>query len=483
MFEKKNGKEKKMNRLVCLLILLFLFLSSFSLLAVESKIKILSKKPLGSFQLPPVSIETLPNGIKIYLLENHELPIVEMFSLTKGGALNDPPNKIGLASLVGAVLRTGGTTQHSIEQIDKALENRGASLETGAANEYETAVLRCLSKDKTDLIPLFFEILSSPRFDEGKLKLAIEARVEGLKRQNDDPEKIAVREYPKLIYGNSSAWGRVATAKTLRSVTQKDLFEFHSNAYQPNQTILAISGDFKKEEMIALIKKSTEEWKNKKTNFANISPLQKEFKGGIYGIDKKIAQTTILMGHFGEKRFNPDKFALILMNYMLGGDIFFSRLGEEVRSNRGLAYTIFSSFGLESDYGIFYVLAQTQKAATGEVIGLIEKEIRTFHDGKDFSENSLQIAKEAILNQRVGDWEPAFNYLKERARLSFYGYPENYLDVYTSSLNAVTLEQVRQVAKKYLDPDHLKILVVGDLQVIAPQLKSWGELQKIPLAE
>jgi predicted Zn-dependent peptidase len=266
----------------------------------------------------------------------------------------------------------------------------------------------------------------------------------------------------------------------LNAVGRDDLIRFHSQFYHPDRMILAASGDFKKADLMKFIEAATLGWPKASGALPEIVPVNKEEKAGVSVIEHKGVQSTVLVGQFGHKRSNPDKFALILMNYILGGDIFSSRLGEEIRSSRGLAYSIFSHFGLDTDYGLFFVLAQRSET-TGEVVGLIEKEIRDFYEGKGFTQSSLDFAKEAILNQMMGDWEPRFNYVKERARLGFFGYPENYLEIYRAKLKAVTLDQVKDVAHRYLFPDRLQILAVGDGEVIGPQLKRFGEVKKIPL--
>ncbi len=443
----------------------------------------LSSIPLGPVKAPAVSIQTLSNGMKVYLLEDHELPLIQAFAYIRAGSIYVPADKLGLASILGSVLRTGGTRQKKVREIDRLLENKGASIETGMETEYGSASLNCLSKDASVLFPLFFEILSSPNFSEDQIHQAVARKIEALKRSNDEPEKIAVREYPQLLYGKNSVWARIPSSKSLLSLTREDLQTYHRRFYHPDRLILAIAGDFQKEEILKLLERSTEHWTKSSEPLPVVLPLEKKWEKGIYLMNKTGEQSTLLVGHFGEKRTNPDKFALILMNYMLGGDIFSSRLGEEVRSNRGLAYSIFSKFGLDTDYGLFYAMAQTKTDSTAEVIELIEKEIRYFHEGKGLTAHSLEFAKSAILNQLMGDWDPHFGYVKERARLSYFGYPEDYLDFFQKKLSGITLAQVKEVAHRYLFPDQLKILVVGEGAQIEASLKKLGEVKELPLPQ
>ncbi len=470
-----------MRKIFVIFIFLFFGVLSQRLDAASTQIEALSRLPLGIVHPPAVQIETLSNGMKVYLLEDHELPILQAFAYVRAGSIYDPADKVGLASVLGTVLRSGGTLSKKADEIDQLLDGRGASIDTGMAGEYGSANLSCLSKDATLILPLFFEILSAPRFEASAIRLSVARKIESLKRINDEPEKIAIREFPKLLYGSGSVWARTPSIASLQSIQKSDLQKYHSQFYHPNRLILAIAGDFKKEEMLALLEKSTQAWNKTEIPLPVIPPVEKKWDKGIYLIPKAGGQSTLLVGHYGDRRSNPDKFALILMNYMLGGDIFSSKLGEEIRSDRGLAYSIFSRFALETDYGLFYAMAQTKTASTTEVIGLIEKIIAEFHEGRGFNAKALEFAKESILNQMMGDWDPRFAYVKERARLSYFGYPENYLDIFQKTLSKVSLEQVKKVAHQYLYPDRLKILVVGDGDKLKTSLEKLGTVKELPL--
>lgn len=450
-------------------------------LSAQAQIASLSKIPLGPVQAPAVQIETLSNGMKVYLLEDPELPILQVFAYIRAGSVYEPAEKTGLASILGTVLRTGGTLAKKPSEIDRLLDDRGASIETGMSGEYGTAALNALSKDANLLLPLFFEILASPRFEESAIQLSIARKIENLKRINDEPEKIAVREFPKLLYGADSVWARTPTASSLSAVKKSDLQKYHAQFYHPDRVVLAVAGDFKKAEMLALLEKSTQAWPKATAPMPSLPTIQKQWDKGVYLINKPGGQSTLVIGHYGDKRDNPDKFALILMNYMLGGDIFSSKLGEEVRSNRGWAYSIYSRFGLETTFGLFYSIAQTKTATTSDVIALVEKIISDFNRGQGFGSQSLAAAKSAILNQLMGDWDPRFGYVKERARLSYFNYPENYLDLFQKKLSGVSLEEVKKVSRQYLYPDKLKILVVGDAEKLKKALEKWGTVKELPL--
>jgi len=467
----------------CILLWVVLFIHASSAFAQDSHIQRLSQKSLKEFHFPTVEKIKLSNGMQVYFSEDHELPTLEIFAYIRGGAVFDPPAKTGVAGLVGSLLRVGGTREKSPNQVDELLEDRGAELETGMSHEYGTARLRCLKEDSDLLVSLFFEILSSPRFDKTQFELSRSRQIEAIKRQDDEAEKIALREFPKLFYGARSPWASTPTPQTLQAIRIDDLKDFYGRFFHPENVVLAVGGDFKKEALVQLLEKASSSWAKSSVPVPPLPKVAKTNSKGIFVINKKGGQSTILMGHFGDQRFNPDKFALILMDYLLGGDIFSSRLGEEIRSNRGLAYGVYSHFGLETEMGLFYVMAQTKTESTAQVIQLAWQIIRDFYEGTHLSENSLRFAKEAILNRLINQWEPHFNYVKERARLGFLGYPEDYLQTYPESIRKVNLEQIKKVGQKYLFPDALKILVVGDEAKFVGDLKKLGEVKELPVTQ
>ncbi|MDX1386319.1 MAG: insulinase family protein, partial [bacterium] len=190
--------------------------------------------------------------------------------------------------------------------------------------------------------------------------------------------------------------------------------------------------------------------------------VKKTFESGVYLAPKNIDQTTLLVGHFGEKRFNPDKYALLLLNDIMGGNVMSSRLGRRIRSTLGLSYGIYSRFGLSTDYGVFYVFAQTKGPATQQVLSEIRRILKEISTGETLTEAELEEHKKSVVNSLFAEYEPKFNFVKDEARFEYFGYPPNYLEYFRKKIQKVSLAQLRRVAKKYLRPDALKVLVVGD---------------------
>ncbi|MBL7686273.1 MAG: insulinase family protein, partial [Deltaproteobacteria bacterium] len=307
-----------------ILCFIFLFFSLHSLSAEESMIQRLSQKKDQNLNPPAVSIHTLKNGMKVYWLEDDELPIFEMQVFIKGGTRLDPPALSGAASMMGALLRTGGTQKFSTVEIDRLLDNKGAEIETGMGFEYATAKLACLSEDQNELVPLLFEMLAEPRFAEGQIDLVRAQKIEALARLRDDPEKLASKKFPELVFGEGSIYSKTPSEQSLKKVQKNDLIQIHQMMFHPSQMIVAVSGKFKKDALFSLLEKSTQKMSQVKTPLPDLPAVEKKIENGFFGMDKKGVQSTLLIGHFGDQRFNPDKFAIILMNYLLGGDIFSS---------------------------------------------------------------------------------------------------------------------------------------------------------------
>jgi zinc protease len=241
--------------------------------------------------------------------------------------------------------------------------------------------------------------------------------------------------------------------------------------------ILAVAGDFSKKPLVDEIQKATQGWPKASEPLPTVPKMEQSWEEGTYFIQKNFDQATIVMGHYGERRFNPDKFALILLNDILGGDVLGSRLGRQIRSSLGLAYGVYSNFGLQTDYGIFYIFAQTKAASTQQVLKEIRAILTEVAEAKTLTQDELEEHKQSVVNSLYAQYEPRSRFVMEEARFEYLGYPPNYLKIFREKIQKVTLKDLQRVAKKYLRPGSLKVLVVGDV-------KKTGEIsgaQPLPL--
>lgn len=459
---KTDMKIKSCRLIIVAVTLAFIFCRQ--IYAVSPEISQLEQTSMSPFSEPHVATGVLKNGMRYFLLEDHQLPFIHVRVITKAGGIYDPADKVGLATLTGIMLRTGGTKELTPEEVDRRFDDMAADVDVGIGQEMGEADIKVLSKDGQRALSLFFDLLFSPRFEEKRIELGRIKIIEALKREDDYPEQVVVREFKKLVYGDDSPWARRPTNDSVRGLTKIDLRQFHKDYFVPSNMIISAAGDFVTKSFLDELNKLTQNAPNHTVQFSRVKPVDLSFLKQERQIEKPITQSYIEVGHLGIKRHNPDKYALEIMDMILGAPYFKSRLMEDIRSNRGLAYTIASDFGWGTDYGLFDVSAATKVESTKEVIALIGEHLRRLVEKGDVTATEIDFAKKAVLNHLIFEFDNAFKMVVQRARYQFYGYPDNYLQIYRNKIEKVTVDDVCRVARKYLHPDGLSLVVVGPRQ-------------------
>lgn len=441
------------------------------------------KFPPPPFVPPKAERMTLPNGMVLYLMEDHELPLIQLQAMIRTGNIYEPADKIGLAGLTGSVMRTGGTVKHTGNEIDEMLDQIAAGLSVGIGAEAGSASLDTLRKDFDLGLSLLAEILTQPAFEEEKLQIAKNNALEGIRRRNDRPSSIASREFGKQIYGADHPYGREATEATVKAITRADLIAFHKKYFVPNSLIVGVTGDFSKKEMIGKISKAFAGWEKKKIDFPKVPPLTERKEGGVYEIVRPITQTQIRIGHLGIKQGNPDFFALSIMDDILGGSGLSSRLFRDIRSERGLAYSVGSAFRPGNlDLGIFVAYGETRVETTYQAISTIIEHLRRIRQ-EPVSDEELKRAKEAFLNSFIFSFSSSSQIVGQQMSLEYYDLPADFLERYRDNVAKVTKEDILRVAKQYLHPDRLVILAVGDEAGFDQPLSVLGQVNQITLTQ
>ncbi len=421
----------------------------------------------------PVRIE-LKNGIVLFLQEDHELPFVYGSVLIPGGARDEDPAKIGLVDLYGQAWRTSGTAKMSGDAMDDLLESKAAHIETGGGGDSTALSWDSLKGDSDQVFALAMELLFHPKFNGEKLKLAKQQEATGIVRRNDDEGGIAERESSKLVYGPDSPYTRQPELATIAKVTVADLQAWHDRTVGTETTgggklIVGISGDFDPVAMEARLRAVFE-------GLPTVKPVPErhdqfdQARTGVFFINKEdVNQSNVQIVALGTDRHNPDVPALAVMNDILGGG-FGSRLFQKVRTELGLAYAVGGGYGFAYDHpATFRVMVMTKSASTVEATKESLAEIAGLNT-KPFTEVELKRAKDDILNSFLFRYDSREKVLAERERLEFYGYPADYLETYKAALEKVTVPDLTAVAKKYIHPDKLAILVVGNGTEIKPGL-------------
>jgi len=432
------------------------------------------------FHPPEAERRVLENGMVLYLLEDHELPLVNISAMIRTGSIYEPPDKIGLAGLTGHLMRTGGAGSLTGDQLDEELEFMAADIGSGIGEDSGSASLSVLKKDFDRGLRLFADVLMRPRFAEDKLALAKQQTIEGIRRRNDNPHGIASREFRKLLYGPTSPFAYEATIKTVRGIQREDIAAFHERYYHPNYMIIGIAGDFNKDEMTEKIRQAFAGWDKGDRTLPHVPLVKEVYNPSVNLIPRDLTQATVRIGHLSILQSNPDFFALSILDDILGGEAFASRLFKDVRAEKGLAYsagTILRPGNL--DLGAFVAYCDTKDASTGQAIAAIVENIRRIRE-QPVSDEELQLAKESFLNSFVFSFSDSGQIVNRQMSLEYYGLPKDFLQKYRDEVVRVTKEDLLRVGRKYLHPNGLIILVIGPPDV-AQQLSVFGPVNKIPL--
>ncbi len=435
--------------------------------------------PLKAFEPQRPKRVALPNGLVIFLQEDHELPLVHGWFFVRGGAREVPAGKTGLAGIYGQAWRTGGTQTRTGDQIDEFLEARGAIIETGADEDSSSLFFSALKENLDEVFPLALDLLQNPEFREEKIALAKTQENTAISRRNDSFTSIAAREAFRLAYGPDNPYARQTEYATVAAVTRDDLATWHKEYVRASNLIVAVLGDFDSAAMEARLRQAFESWPEKPAHKAAVVEF-KSPKPGVYFIAKDdINQSAIRMVDLGIRRDDPDYFAVVAMNEVLGGG-FGTRLLSNIRSKKGLAYTVSGGVGSAWDHpGLLQLQMTTKSATTAESIGALFQEIESITGSTPATEAEVKQAQETILNSFVFNFDTRQEVLLEQAGYEFYGYPPDFLKRYQEAIRKVTAADVNRVAKKYLHKDKLAVLVVGKAADFDKPLSSFGPVTTI----
>jgi zinc protease len=425
----------------------------------------------------PKRIE-LSNGMVIFLQEDHELPLIDGSARIRGGSSNEPAGKVGLVDLFGEVWRTGGTKTQTGDQLDDFLEVRAAKVETGGGPDSTSIGLNCLKGDFDDVFKVFADLLRNPEFRADKLDLAQKQADDAISRRNDEVGGIAVRESVKLAYGADNPYAREPEYATIAAITRQDLIDWHQTYIHPNHIILGISGDFDSAAMEAKLRAAFESWP-KGPELATTEIDYHPAKPGYYLIPKEdVNQSTIEMVALGTTRNNPDYYAIAVFNEAFGGG-FSSRLFNDIRTKRGLAYNVGGGIGTNFGHpGMLRFVMGTKSQSTIESVRAMDEDIDNLAK-QPITEEEIKHAKDAILNAFIFRLDSPDKVLAERTTYEFYGYPADWLDKYPAEIQKVTAADVNRVAAKYLHRDQLAVLVVGNTKEFDKPLSSLGAVKEI----
>lgn len=438
--------------------------------------------PLREVRIPDVAQFTLPNGMKLYLLENHELPLVSGFAMVRTGNLLDPKDKVGLAQLTGMVMRTGGTRTRTGDELDEQLENIAASVESGIGETSGRVSFNTLKENTDQVLAVFKEVLTSPEFRQDKLDLAKSQLKGSIARRNDEPSGIAGRELEQILYGPDTPFGWELEYHHLENIQRQDLTNFYSRHFFPSNIVLAVLGDFNTAEMRAKLEKLFADWQVRQEPVPALPSVTAKPAPGINLVARDdVTQTFFALGHLGGVLKDPNYPALSVMADILGGG-FSSRLFKEVRTRLGYAYGVDASWGAEYGHpGLFRISGSTKSPSTVDTITSIRKELEKIRT-TEVTDQELATAKQSVLNSFVFFFDSPSKILNRLVTYDYYGYPKDFIFQYQKGVEKVTKADVLRVAKEYLKPEVVTTVAVGKPADFGKALTTLGAVQALDVS-
>ena len=403
----------------------------------------------------------LENGLTLLTVERHNLPVVKVTVGFDAGSLRETADKAGLASLTASLL-TEGTEKRTASEISEAVEFVGATLTASGGDDYITVNLSVLSKDLELGFELLSDVLLNPSFPEDEITKKIERIKGSLIAREEDPGFVASKEFKKAVFG-AHPYGRLISGspETLDRIKRDDLVNFHSAYYVPNNAIMSVAGDVTPEEVKALLEKYFSGWRAKEIKTIFLPEPEKIKKKKTITIDKDLTQANIILGHMGISRDNPDYYAVSVMNYILGGGGFASRLMQNIRDDKGLVYSIYSFFAADKYAWYFRVGLQTKNESANTAIEEVLKEMKEIRS-TFVSDAELSDAKSFLTGSFPMRIETSSRIAGFLVAVEYYELGMDYIDKYPKYINSMTKEEVLRVAKKYLDPEQFVLVVVAD---------------------
>jgi len=440
-------------------------------------------KPV-EFTPPEPDRVVLENGMVVYLLEDHELPLISMTATMRTGSWLDPAERIGLASLTGSVMRTGGGGGLSAERVDEELEQFAGDVGISIGRQSGSASLDVLSKDLKRGLQILAGLIRTPAFEPARVELAKLQAIEGIRRRQDNPGSIVGREFVKLLFGADHPTARESSIESITRVTRDDLVAFHRKTIYPNGLMLGVTGDFDKSAMLALLREVFGDWEKGEVPVLTIAdvPQSPMAKPVVRFVNKETSQTHIRVCHLSIKEQDPDYVALAIANDILGGSSFRSRLFNDVRTKRGLAYSVGSRLNSGvHDQGVWLMRAETKLPSTQEVITRFVANMERMRT-ELVTDRELAEAKEAYVNSFVFSFASSSAIVGRLIELEYDGLPKDFLQQLRARVIALTKDEILAAAKKHFNPERLTIVAVGAGEALPKLLSGFGEVKEIKLA-
>ena len=425
-------------------------------------------------KVPDVWKDELSSGMKLWGIENYEVPLVQFQIQLQGGMLLENPDKIGVSNLL-AGLMTQGTANKTPEELEYAIETLGATIQATANKEAIVIHGNTLAKNYDKTMALVEEILMEPRWDENEFELQKQSKLGQIERQKANPNRIANIEFDKLIYGEDHilSHNNLGTTDSVEAITLDDLKAYYNAYFSPNTTRVHVVGAISKDEVSNSLASLNDTWEPKEVVFPEIAEPAAIATSQLYFYDFPDAkQSVLLFGYPALTATDADYYPASLLNYRLGGGGFASQLTQELREGKGYTYGVQSRFSGSTNSGVFMVNSAVRTNVTYESTSLIKEILENY--GENFNENDLEVTKSYMIKSGARAFETMNSKLYMLTNISNYGYPDDYAKQRENIVKALTVEEVKALADKYIHADKMIYLIVGDAATQLDRLESLG---------
>lgn len=438
--------------------------------------------PPPALKLPQIQKRTLSNGVPVWIVELHKVPVVHVTLAVKSGSGADPRGKYGIASLTAEMLDEGAGQRNAL-QIADAVDYLGASLSTSSSSDASFVDLHVPVARLGDALPILADVSLRPLFPEQELQRAREELLTSLVQAQDDPASLIQFAFPRLVFGPQHRYGTVSigTAAAVKGFSVADLRQFHAQHYVPSNAVIIVTGDVTPASAVARLEAAFGAWKGTAAPRTAVPAAPQLTARQVILVDKPgAAQSQIRIGWVGVPRSTPDYFALRVLNTILGGS-FTSRLNQNLREEHGYSYGASSSFDMRSAAGPFYAAAGVQTDKTSEALTEFFKELDAIR--KPIPAEEIEKAKNYLALLLPRTFETTESLAGSLAQVFVYNLPADYYATYTDRIRAVTPADVQRTAERYIQPDKFAIVIVGDRKVIEPGIKALnlGPIQTIEI--
>lgn len=471
-----------MKKLLILTILALLLLSNIGFAAKVKPIDQFKYPNLHEFKLPEIEKAQTENGIKLRLIKTEKLPVINMTVFLKGGDVYDPSAKVGLAGFTAQLLRIGGTKELKGDDVDQFLDSNGISIGINSQNDFYTISLDCLDENLDQAVSILSKLLIEPAFDDEKLEELKTQAASGISRRNDEPLPISHREFDKLIYGENSPFAPVLEYEHLDNIAKQDIIDNYKKYFAPGNMLVGVTGPIGIDKIKSIFEKYFANW-NQTSDIPPYPQVQAptlDFKVG-FAEKSTLTQSYLALGHLGVKE-NFDQQAKIMVFNSIFSQSWDARLFNRVRTKMGLTYDIGGGIQTERLFpGKTYFYTYTKSQSTIAAIKAMFDEINIIRD-KKVTEKELNDAKDAFVNSYIFKYSSPERILYQEMTREFYGLMEGYSEKMLENIKKVTIDDVLEVAQKYLHPDQMVIFILGKEQDLDGKLEDLGKVKKIDIS-